>query len=403
MKLKFLFSLSAAAVLSASLAAQQPTAKIHGRVIDPTGMPKGGGTIGLSQDNGATSKFSFTVDPNGNYTGDGIAPGTYSVIYRAADTAVGKVVDKIDNVKIAAGADMSFDDDMSRQAYIDQMTPDQKKQVEEFKKKNADIMKSNAMVKNLNADLQTARADNKEGDQAHTTAVTALGATASKTDIAAKETEIKTTKYGEAETLMAKDAALRPDAAMLFVELGNAQSGLGKYDDASASFKKAIDTNTASKKPDPALEGAAQSGMATVYLHQKKTADAATAMDAAAKAAPAQASLYYSNFAKLLYSLNSTGTLSDPDAQNAAADKAIAATPATTTPAYALLFYLKAQALTQKASFDAKTQKIVLPPGTAEAYQKYLDLDPNGTFANDSRDVLASAGQKVDTKYKAKK
>jgi len=44
-----------------------------------------------------------------------------------------------------------------------------------------------------------------------------------------------------------------------------------------------------------------------------------------------------------------------------------------------------------------------LPPGCAEAYEKYLELDPTGTFAGESKEVLAAAGQKIPSSYKAGK
>jgi tetratricopeptide (TPR) repeat protein len=404
MEFRKMITFGAGALLSVSiLAAQAPTGMIHGRVTDPTGVPKTEGTESLSTDGGKTLKYSFPLDANGDYKGSGIAPGTYTLVLRLKDTAEGKIVDHIDNVKIVAGQDTQADDDLSRKEYIDAMTPEQKKQVEEFKKKNADVMKSNLVIKNLNADLGQVKQLLKEGDAAHATAVSTLGANASKSDIQAKETEIKLAKYGEAETMMLKDTAAKPDAAILWTELGNAQSGLGKYDDAETSFKKAETLNNASGKPNLDIEGAIQSGLGTVYAKNKKIDEANAAFDAAAKAVPAQAGVYYSNYAKILYTMNSSGSLGNPDAQAAAADKAIAATPNGTGPAYALLFYLKAQALTQKATFDEKTQKITLPAGATEAYQKYLDLDPNGIFAEDSKGVLAAAGQKIENKYKAKK
>ena len=415
MKRKSILSITAAALLSVSMSvmAQQTTVqnqpagggavgKIHGHVTDPTGVPKGAGTVSLSTDGGHTTKFSFPVNANGEYTGDNVPAGTYSVILKLPDTPEGKFVDLIENVKVTNGADTLADIDMSRQAYIDKLTPEQKKQVEEFKKKNQEVTKTNALIKNLNGDLASVRSLIKEGDGAHQTAVTALGASASKTDIAAKETEIKNAKYGEAETLMLKDTAAKPDAAILWNELGNAQSGLGKYDAAEASFKKALETNAVGGKPKPELDGGAYDGLGMVYVKTKKIDEASAAIDSAVKAMPAQGSLYYSNYAKVLYTMNSSGQLTNPDAQAAAADKAIAATPAG-SPGLAILYYLKAQALTQKATFDEKTQKITLPPGAAEAYQKYLELDPNGTFAEDSKGVLASAGQKVESKFKAKK
>ena len=85
--------------------AQAPAApaKIHGHVTDPTGVAKGPGTIGLSTDLGHTMKYTFPVNASGDFTGDGIAPGTYSVDPAACtETPEGKFVDEIDNVKIVA-------------------------------------------------------------------------------------------------------------------------------------------------------------------------------------------------------------------------------------------------------------------------------------------------------------
>src|SRR5271165_1909317 len=92
MKLRFLLSLAGAVLLSASLAltAQVLTGKIHGRVTDPTGVPKTVGTISLSTDAGHTMKYTFPITANGDFTGDGIAPGTYALILRLPDTAEGK-------------------------------------------------------------------------------------------------------------------------------------------------------------------------------------------------------------------------------------------------------------------------------------------------------------------------
>ncbi len=34
--------------------------------------------------------------------------------------------------------------------------------------------------------------------------------------------------------------------------------------------------------------------------------------------------------------------------------------------------------------------KMVAPPGTAEAFQKYLELQPNGTYAEPSKQMLTT-------------
>jgi tetratricopeptide (TPR) repeat protein len=176
------------------------------------------------------------------------------------------------------------------------------------------------------------------------------------------------------------------------VELAIAQNGLKKYDDAIVSAKKAIETNAASKKPSPEIEGAAQNTLGEAYAGKNQIPDATAAYDAAAKAQPANAGMYYSNEAIVL--AKSGG---NADAVAAAADKAIAADPSKPVP-----YYLKGQALIAKATVDPKTNKIVAPPGCEEAYEKYLQLDPNGPMAADAKNILEQIGSKQAKSYKAK-
>jgi len=119
-----------------------PVGKIHGHVTNPTGASQTGGTVTLVGTTRAASgpglsaetaeKGSFPVDANGDYSGEA-APGTYTVVYRTAGMAPDKNADKFDNVKILVGQDTLQDFDMSRQAYVDALPADQKKQLEDLK------------------------------------------------------------------------------------------------------------------------------------------------------------------------------------------------------------------------------------------------------------------------------
>lgn len=337
--------------------AQQDTAKIHGHIQDPAGVAIANARVEISTD-GKTPKYTFTADQNGDYKGDGIAPGTYVVTVFQGD----KGVDRFTDVKFAAGQDVEQNFDMTRPEYVSKLTPEQKKALEELKQKNAEAMKENSQIKNLNADLIKARQDNKDKN------------------------------YAEAESLMQKDTAAKPDAAVLWLELGVAQSGQKKYDAAAASLRKAIELDAASKKPNPDVEASANNALGEVLAAQGKGQDAMAAYDAAAKLVPANAGMYYTNAAIVMSRAGQT------DATVQAADKAIAADPNKAIP-----YYLKGQALINKATVDPKTQKIVAPPGCEEAYQKYLELDPNGQFAGDARNILAEMGATVKNSYKAGK
>jgi len=362
----------------------EKTGKIHGRVINPTGQPQGGGTVSLSTDGGVTLKYSFPVDSTGAYSGEAPA-GTYMLVYRAADTPAGKMVDSIRGIKIVVGVDLAQDDDMSRQEYIDQMTPDEKKQLEDLKKANSEALKANSLINQLNADLKIVAQDKKDVNDATATATQALGASASKADITAKADEIKTAKYTDIQSLMTKDTALKPDEALLWNSLGFAQAGLKDYDDAIATYKKAIDIETASKKPRLPVIAVAQAGLGEVYARTGKIPEANAAYDAAVKADPTTAALNLRNEAVIFYQEN------NGPAQVAAADEAIKI-----DPNQAILYYIKGQGLVQNATVDPKNPaKIVLPPDCTAAYQKYLELAPTGPYAGEVASILQQAGIKA--------
>ncbi|HEY1963950.1 MAG TPA: carboxypeptidase regulatory-like domain-containing protein [Acidobacteriaceae bacterium] len=353
------------AALMAPLAAyaQQQTGSVHGHAQDPAGTPLANAQIQVSTD-GKTPLYTFTTDANGDYKGDNIKPGTYvlTMFIKGPNDANPKPVDRFETVKIDAGANATQDFDLSRPEYIKKLPPEEQKAIADAKTKNAGIQKENAQVKNLNADLATARQD------------------------------IKDKKFDEASNLMQRDSTAKPDAAVLWVELAIAQNGLKKYDDAITSAKKAIETNAASKKPSPEIEGAANNTLGEAYAGKNQIPDATAAYDAAAKAQPAQAGMFYSNEAIVLAKSGANA-----DAVAAAADKAIAADPNKPVP-----YYLKGQALIAKATVDPKTNRIVAPPGCEEAYQKYLQLDPNGPMAADAKNILEQIGSKQAKGYKAK-
>jgi len=364
----------------------KPTGKIHGHVTAVTGAPEQAGTVSLSTDGGHNSKYTFTVSSSGDYTGEA-NPGTYTVVFRAPETPADKIVDSIDGVKVIVGQDVLQDIDMSRKEFIEKnLSSEQKKQLEEIKK---NASKDSEIVKNLNADLKTVVQDFSDADHAHAAAVLALGAAASRDDVSAKETEIKTAKYTDAETLMLKDTAAKADASVLWAQLGQAQLGLArtaggdqtKFAAAETSFKKALEVEATAKKPSLSTQGAANSGLGEIYARTGKVPEANAAYDAAAKANPASAGTYLGNEAVIFVNAG------NGDAAAAAADEAIKADPTLPLP-----YYLKGQGLIQKATLDP-AGKMILPPGCAEAYQKYIELAPTGQFVPEVKAILAEASQ----------
>jgi tol-pal system protein YbgF len=352
------------------------TGRIHGRVTNPTGAPQAGGTVSLSTDSGRTSVYTFAVSASGEYAGEA-APGRYTVVFRQADTPLDKTIDSFQGIQIAAGQDVLQDVDMSRAEFVDKLPPQQRKTLNELRQHNSEAMKVNDVIKRLNADLSVASQDIKDADGARVTAIQALGSMASNADLDAREAQIKAAKYAEVEALMLRDTGAKPDASILWAQLGQAQVGLKKYDEAKSTYRKALEIEAASKKPSLQVQGLAMSGFGEIYARTGKVQEANAAYDAAARVNPSLAALYLRNEAIIFFQMN------DAEAQVAAANEAILA-----DPNQPLVYYLKGQGLIQKATINPKTAKIVLPPGCLEAYRKYLELAPSGPYAAQVKSIL---------------
>jgi tetratricopeptide (TPR) repeat protein len=350
--------------------------RIHGQVTNPTGTAQAGGSVDLSADSGRTSLYTFPVDASGRYEGEA-APGVYFALYRQANMPSDKMADSFQGVAIRAGQDVLQDFDMSRAEFVEKLSPEQRRALEDLRQKNLSAMKTNEVIRNLNADLSRAAQDFKDADSARGIALQELGSTASKTDIDARTAEIRSAKYGEAEALMLKDTAVKPDASILWAQLGQAQLGLKKFGEAEAAYGKALDAEAASKKPNSQIQGAIRMGLGEIYARTGRVADAAAAYDAAAQANPAAAGLYFRNESTVF------SQLGNKNAQADAADKAIQADPNNSTA-----YYLKGQALIASATIDSRTNKIVVPPGCREAYLKYLELAPSGPYAAEVNSIL---------------
>lgn len=226
-------------------------------------------------------------------------------------------------------------------------------------------------------------------------------------------------RYADAEALMLALTEQNPNLILPWVELGLAQMGLKKYPEAENSFKLAlgIDPKSLQRKhsddfyvsPDtpgvvaasatrasrntaggsvvtnaenrtPEIQGTSYASLGEVYAHENKIAEAEAAFDSAVKALPTQAAQYRRNEAISFFQAGAS------DAQLKAAEQAIQI-----DPTRASNYYFKGQALVGKATMDANG-KMTLPPGCAEAYQKYLELEPSGPFSADAKGVLAAAG-----------
>jgi tetratricopeptide (TPR) repeat protein len=168
-----------------------------------------------------------------------------------------------------------------------------------------------------------------------------------------------------------------------------------RYEMAAASYQKAIDLRTASeaaqKDPDSNKKMAAYyNNLADAYAKANKVDDAVANYNKAVALDPAGTGGYLFNVGAVLTNAGRA------DEAIAVWDKVIAADP-TKAEAY----YQKGVNLLGKATL--KGDKMVAPEGTAEAFQKYLELAPTGRFAEPAKQLLASIGAPVETGFGKKK
>jgi tetratricopeptide (TPR) repeat protein len=164
-----------------------------------------------------------------------------------------------------------------------------------------------------------------------------------------------------------------------------------RYETAVTDYQKAIELKQAAeatqKDPDANVKVAAYyNNLAEVFAKSNKVDDAVKTYQQAATLDPTHAGQYMFNTGAVL---TNAGKVDDAIV---AFDKVIAADP-TKADAY----YWKGVNMIGKATL--KGDKMIAPEGTAEAFQKYLELQPTGTYAQPAKDMLASIGASIETTF----
>ena len=366
--------------LGASPALAQDTASVKGVCKDAQGKPIAGAVVEwISNETGR--KYDLKTNKNGEYFSLGIAPGHYKVTLLGPDN---KEIFHYNGFAVSS-AENTLDFDMQKEAANAAkgagLTPEQLKQQQE---QQAKIMKENATIKGLNEKLAAAKTAADAGD--FDTAITQI------TDATQMDPsrDLLWAKLGDYDM---SSAAKQTDPA----------EKTKRYDAAVTNYEKALDLKqkalegTQQKPPDAnKVLASFYNNLGKAEAQLGKTDDAVKAYNQAAQLDPAGAGMYYYNLGAILTNAN---TKSDPEMRKAAADafdKAIAA-----DPNRADAYYWKGTNLIGGATLQG--DKMVAPPGTSEAFQKYLELQPTGPHAEEAKAMLQSLGATVETSYGKKK
>jgi tetratricopeptide (TPR) repeat protein len=296
--------------------------------------------------------YKTKTDKKGNYVYVGLQPGNYKITLQDPD---GKTLFYITHhVDLGDPTEVNFDlpKEMALQKQEQekaiQSNPELKRQAEEQAKEQ----KQFAGLKQLFEQGQALRAQ--------------------------KDYAAAAAKFEEAIPL-AKDRNLLAVLTLAADSYNQAKN----YPKAVELYQKALAMN-----PNDAT---LHNGLGSVYANTGKIAEAQAEFEKSAQLDPANASRAYYNLGAIMYN---SGKM---DEAAAAFKKATEA-----DPKYADAYFLMGRALMGKLSMTPDGKPLPAP-GTVEAFQTYLQLDPNGKYAAEAQQDLQAITGTVPTELKVKK
>lgn len=364
MKLRNL-ALAAAGLAMFAFAALAQQGSMQGDVKGPDGKPLPGAIVKIDRTD-IKAHYQVKTDKKGHYFHAGLPYGTYNVSIDVGgkDQVVTQGVplrggDPV-NVPIDLSQAAQGQDQAKAQAAADAprgLTKEEKAAQEKANKEREEALKKNKELNDaFNAGIAAAQA--KQYDQA-------VASFTKASDLDPKQ-HVVWAQLAEAETNFAgTKSGADADAEM--------QKGLGAY-------AKAIEL-----KPDDA---GYHNNYALALARAKKYPEAQAELTKAATLDPPNAGRYYYNLGALL--VNAGQNEPAGEAFKSAIEK---------DPNYADAQYQYGVYLLSKATVGADG-KVTPVPGTSDAFQKYLQLKPDGPFADSAKSMLASLGSTIDTSYK---
>jgi tetratricopeptide (TPR) repeat protein len=361
-----------AGMLLFSLAASAQTGAIAGKVVGEDGKPLQNALIKIDRKD-IKASYKVKSDKKGAYFHAGLPLGTYDVSIEVN----GKVMEEL----TMRGVRTNFGNDPTNVDFNLEQAKKQRDAMQAAANAGAPITKEQArdMSPEQRAALDKA---NKEREQA-------LAKNKALNDaFNAGKTALDAKQFPEAIEALTKASELDPKQPVVWTHLAESYSGLAKTktgEEQAGLFAKAYDAyqKAIELKPDAAT----LNNYALALAAGKKFPEAQAELTKAAQLDPAGAGRYFYNLGALLVNNGQ----SDPAAE--AFKKAMEA-----DPNYADAYYQYGILLISKATTTAEG-KVIPVAGTKEAFQKYMELQPNGPYAETAKAMLASMDAQISTEY----
>jgi tetratricopeptide (TPR) repeat protein len=349
-------------------AAADSNGSAHGQVLNMEGKPWANLTVVFVSSQGQQTEVK--TDKNGHFSVHGLAPGEYSVRF----TIPGMAAPLESKATIKSGEDVPLDFNFKEQAGA--ITAGQKKQEEETKKFES-LKASFTAGKNLleqasqvQAELATAPADQHDA-------------------LKQKVSDLSAQAAAQFEAGRQAASEKDPNLPILWANLASAYDLGGRNEDAVKAYQQAI-----ALKPDVATY---YNNLGNLLARQGKTEEAGKMYAKCAELDPPNAATAWRNFGIVLYNAQRMKEAVEPLRKSAELD-----------PKSAKTWYLLGSSLVNLIEYKQEGDKMVLnvPPGTVEAFQKAIELDPDGplgTLSKQALDGLRQAAPGIDTSYGAKK
>jgi tetratricopeptide (TPR) repeat protein len=353
-------------------AAAQADGVIRGQIMDIAGKPWADLPVQAVSDQGV--KQETKTDKDGNYMFRNLRAGVYvvNVILPAPNPPYPS------NCRVTSGSeariDLNFKDIASKQGAeyqeVQKKNEEAKTKFEGLKQHFAagnTILYQERAVK---ADLQKATPDQRDPLKQKLTSLSDQAAT-----------EFKAAQQAAGE----KD----PNLHLVFAKLGEAYDIAGRNEEAAQAYQQAI-----TAKPD--VPGY-YNNLGNVLARAGKIEEGKAAYAKSAELDPANAATAWRNFGISLYNANRLGDAVEPLQKSAELD-----------PKNAQTWYLLGASLVYKMTVKKVGDKEVpeFAPGTIEAYQKAIDLDPNGPWGQQAKqglEQLQMMAPGIDLKVNVKK